>query len=180
VTGYGTGGTFHGVARMLKQARPECKVILSEPMTAPLITSGVAQERKTVLGIVGTPAGGHPAWKPHPVQGWTPNFIPKVTQDALEQKLHDEVILVDGQDAIRTAVELSRQEGIFCGISGGAAVATALQVCRQAPEGSTILAMIPDTAERYLSTPLFADIEAEMNAAEREIAMSTPSAQMEG
>mmetsp|Transcript_91806 Transcript_91806/g.264146 ORF Transcript_91806/g.264146 Transcript_91806/m.264146 type:complete len:373 (-) Transcript_91806:176-1294(-) len=180
VTGYGTGGTFQGVGKMLRLARPECKIVLSEPKGAPLISSGEKQERTTTLGIAGAPAKGHPAWTPHPIQGWTPNFIPKVTEDGLELKLHDEIILVDGQDAIKTAIDLSRKEGIFCGISGGATVATALEVCKKAPEGSTILAMIPDTAERYLSTPLFAEIDAEMNAEEREIASSTPSAQMEG
>jgi len=180
VTGYGTGGTFQGVGKMLRLARPECKIVLSEPKGAPLISSGEKQERTTTLGIAGAPAKGHPAWTPHPIQGWTPNFIPKVTEDGLELKLHDEIILVGGQEAIKTAIDLSRKEGIFCGISGGATVATALEVCKKAPEGSTILAMIPDTAERYLSTPLFAEIDAEMNAEEREIASSTPSAQMEG
>merc|ERR1712061_633049 len=104
----------------------------------------------------------------------------KITEDGLNLKLEDEVILVDGKDAISTSLELARQEGIFCGISGGATVATALEVCKKAPEGSTVLAMIPDTAERYLSTPLFAGIDAEMDAFEVEIAKSTPSAILEG
>merc|ERR1711948_204812 len=123
--------------------------------------------------------GGHPAWTPHPIQGWTPNFIPKITEDGLNLKLEDEVILVDGKDAIDIALQLARKEGIFCGISGGATVATALEVCKKAPQGSTLLAMIPDTAERYLSTPLFAEIDSEMNASELEIARSTPSAILE-
>lgn len=179
VTGYGTGGTFQGAGKVIKQARPEVKIILSEPKGAPLITSGIKQERKEVLGKWGAPAKGHPSWTPHPIQGWTPNFIPKITEDGLDLKLEDEIIVVDGKDAMDTAMKLARLEGIFCGTSGGATVATALEVCKKAPAGSTVLAMIPDTAERYLSTPLFADIDADMNAAEAEISKSTPSAQLE-
>merc|ERR1711948_146200 len=133
-----------------------------------------------VLGKWGAPAVGHPAWTPHPIQGWTPNFIPKITEDGLDLKLADEIILTDGEVAMETARKLAQQEGIFCGTSGGATVATALEVCAKAPEGSTVLAMIPDTAERYLSTPLFAEIDSEMNAEEVEVAKSTPSAILEG
>merc|ERR1719320_2034395 len=159
VTGYGTGGTFQGAGKVLKAARPDMKIILSEPKAAPLITSGEKQERMEVLGVYGAPAKGHPAWTPHP--------IPKITEDGLNLKLSDEVVLVDGKEAVDTAIQLARKEGIFCGISGGATVATALQVCQKAPQGSTVLAMIPDTAERYLSTPLFAEIDADMNEAEK-------------
>merc|ERR1711972_1011811 len=180
VTGYGTGGTFHGAGKVIKQARPDLKIILSEPKAAPLITSGIKQERKEVLGKWGAPAVGHPSWTAHPIQGWTPNFIPKVTEDGLSLKLEDEIILVDGKDAMDTAMDLATKEGIFCGTSGGATVATALEVCKKAPAGSTVLAMIPDTAERYLSTPLFAAIDAEMNEAEIDVSKSTPSAQLEG
>merc|ERR1712083_624449 len=180
VTGYGTGGTFQGAGRVIKEARPDVKIILSEPTAAPLITSGTKQERKEVLGMYGAPASGHPAWTAHPIQGWTPNFIPKITEDGLDLKLADEIILTDGQVAMDTAQQLARLEGIFCGTSGGATVATALEVCKKAPEGSTVLAMIPDTAERYLSTPLFAEIDAEMNEAEIDVSKSTPSAQLEG
>ncbi|CAE7023609.1 dcsD, partial [Symbiodinium sp. KB8] len=175
VTGYGTGGTFQGAGKVLKEARPGLKIILSEPKGAALITSGIKQERKEVLGKFGAPAKGHPAWNPHPIQGWTPNFIPKVTEDGLEMKVHDEVLTVDPQEAMKTSHALARMEGIFCGTSGGATVATALEVAAKAPSGSTILAMIPDTAERYLSTPLFGDIDAEMNEEEMELAKSTPS-----
>mmetsp|Transcript_52888 Transcript_52888/g.149955 ORF Transcript_52888/g.149955 Transcript_52888/m.149955 type:complete len:274 (+) Transcript_52888:348-1169(+) len=176
VTGYGTGGTFQGAGKVLKAARPGLKIVLSEPRLAPLITSGVKQERMEVMGKFGAPATGHPAWTPHPIQGWTPNFIPKITEDGINLGLIHEVLLVDGKEAISTATDLARKEGIFCGISGGATVATALEVCKKAPPGSTVLAMIPDTAERYLSTPLFAEIDSEMNEAEIEIAKSTPSA----
>jgi len=178
VTGYGTGGTFHGAGKVIKQARPDVKIVLSEPKAAPLITSGTKQERKEVLGKFGAPAVGHPAWTPHPIQGWTPNFIPKVTEDGLNLKLEDEIILVDGKEAMNTAMELAQKEGIFCGTSGGATVRTALEVCKKAPTGSVILAMIPDTAERYLSTPLFESIDTEMNEAEVQISKSTPGAQL--
>merc|ERR1719183_2411776 len=124
VTGYGTGGTLQGAGKVIKQARPDTKIILSEPKAAPLITSGTKQERKEVLGKWGAPASGHPAWTPHPIQGWTPNFIPKVTEDGLNLKLEDEIILVDGKDAMETSIKLARLEGIFCGTSGGATVKT--------------------------------------------------------
>merc|ERR550532_1347601 len=180
VTGYGTGGTFQGAGKVIKQARPDVKIVLSEPKAAPLITSGVRQERKSVMGKFGAPAKGHPSWTAHPIQGWTPNFIPKITEDGLNLKLEDEIILVDGKDAMSTAKDLAKLEGIFCGTSGGATVATALEVCKKAPQGSVVLAMIPDTAERYLSTPLFASIDAEMDEEELDIAKSTPSAVLEG
>merc|ERR1711920_501978 len=118
VTGYGTGGTFQGAGKVIKQARPDVKIILSEPKAAPLITSGTKQERKTVLGQYGAPAKAHPAWTAHPIQGWTPNFIPKVMEDGLDLKLEDEIITVDGQHAMDTAMKLAQQEGIFCGTSG--------------------------------------------------------------
>jgi cysteine synthase A len=177
VTGYGTGGTFHGAGKVIKQARPDTKIILSEPKAAPLITSGIPQPRKEVLGEFGAPASGHPSWTPHPIQGWTPNFIPKVTEEGLKLNLVDEIILVDGQVAMDTALSLAKNEGIFCGTSGGATMATALEVCKKAPAGSSVLAMIPDTADRYLSTPLFGGIDAEMDEAEMEISKSTPNAQ---
>merc|ERR1719262_1401766 len=122
VTGYGTGGTFQGAGKVIKQARPDVKIILSEPKAAPLITSGIKQERKEVLGKFGAPASGHPAWTAHPIQGWTPNFIPKICEDGLDMKLHDEVILQDGKEAMETALDLAKFEGIFCGTSGGATV----------------------------------------------------------
>jgi len=177
VTGYGTGGTFQGAGRVMKEARPDIKIILSEPKGAALLTSGIKQERKEVLGKFGAPAKGHPAWSAHPIQGWTPNFIPKVTEDGINMNLADEILLVDPQDAMKTAMDLARYEGIFTGTSGGATVATALEVAQKAPEGSTIVAMVPDTAERYLSTPLFGDIDSEMNEEEMTLSKSTPGAQ---
>merc|ERR1712050_713714 len=102
------------------------------------------------------------------------------TEDGMDLNLADEIITVDGKDAMDTAMKLAQLEGTFCGTSGGATVATALEVCKKAPEGATVLAMIPDTAERYLSTPLFAAIDADMNEAEVDISKTTPSAQLEG
>jgi cysteine synthase A len=174
VTGYGTGGTFAGAGEAIKAASPKTKIILSEPKAAPLVTSGIPQERKEVLGKIGAPASAHPEWKAHPIQGWTPNFIPKVCEDGLKLDIKDEVILVDGPDAMKTALDLAKSEGIFCGTSAGATVWTALEVCKKAPEGSNILAMVPDTAERYLSTPLFASIDGEMNDEEQALFKSTP------
>jgi len=178
VTGYGTGGTFTGAGKAIKAASPGTKICLSEPKNAPLVTSGEPQERKSVMGKYGAPAKGHAKWTAHPIQGWTPNFIPLVCEQGLKQNLHDEIILVDGKEAMSTALDLARLEGVFCGTSGGATVWTALEVCKKLPKGSTVLAMVPDTAERYLSTPLFANIEADMNAAEVEISKMTEYAQM--
>jgi len=177
VTGYGTGGTFAGAGEFLKEKSPKTKIILSEPKGAALVSSGIQQERKEVMGKFGAPASGHPSWKPHPIQGWTPNFIPKVCEDGLKQNLQNEVILVEGKEAMETSMKLARLEGIFCGTSGGATVWTALEVCKKAPKGSTVLAMVPDTAERYLSTPLFESIEAEMNAEEKALFATTPLGQ---
>eukprot|EP00405_Crypthecodinium_cohnii_P014639 CAMPEP_0206452366 /NCGR_PEP_ID=MMETSP0324_2-20121206/19904_1 /ASSEMBLY_ACC=CAM_ASM_000836 /TAXON_ID=2866 /ORGANISM="Crypthecodinium cohnii, Strain Seligo" /LENGTH=363 /DNA_ID=CAMNT_0053922445 /DNA_START=121 /DNA_END=1212 /DNA_ORIENTATION=+ len=177
VLGYGTGGTFSGAGGYIKEVSPETKIILSEPDNAALVSSGVEQERKEVMGKFGAPKGAHSAWKPHPIQGWTPNFIPYVAEDGLKKKLQDEVVLVNGPDSIQTAQDLAVKEGIFCGISGGASVKAALITAAKAPPGSTLVAIVPDTAERYMSTPLFASIEAEMNAEELEIFKSTPLGQ---
>eukprot|EP01084_Bolivina_argentea_P142556 250440_1 len=159
VTGYGTGGTFQGAGKVLKAARPNLKVILAEPESAPLIQSGIEQERDSN----DAPAKGHPSFKPHPIQGWTPNFIPKITQDGLDGGIANEIVSVSSEEAMETALKLAKYEGIFSGISGGATVTAALKVAENAPDGSGILAMLPDTMERYLTTPLFANIKAEMN-----------------
>jgi cysteine synthase A len=178
VLGYGTGGTFSGAGAVIKAARPNTKIILSEPSAAPMVSSGEQQDRKTVAGVYGAPAKGHSKWTPHPIQGWAPNFIPQVTQLGLDAKVQDEVMTVAPPAAIETAQLLARHEGIFCGISGGANVRTALDICEKNP-GATVLAMIPDTAERYLSTPLFASIDADMDEGEKALSLSTPSAQLE-
>jgi len=172
VTGYGTGGTFHGVAKALKAKRPDVKICLLEPSAAPLLASGTKTERKPS----GAPVGSHPAFTPHPVQGWTPDFIPLVLESGID--LHDELIPIDGPDAMQCAKDLASKEGIFTGISGGATFSGALKVARSAPKGSSILCMLPDTSERYMSTPLYDQIQADMDESELEIAKSTPSFQL--
>ena len=170
VTGYGTGGTVTGLARVLRRERPEVKIILTEPANAALVASGVAQER----GADGAPAGSHPAFEPHPIQGWTPDFIPFVLQEALDRAYYDELIPVPGPEGIAWSRKLAAREGILTGISGGATFAVAMQVAERAAPGSAILAMLPDTGERYLSTPLFQDIAEEMDEEETRLSHSTP------
>jgi cysteine synthase A len=171
VTGYGTGGTLKGVARVLRERSPATKVIVCEPDNSQILGSGIPQPR----GADGTPSGGHPNFRPHLMQGWGPDFIPKLTEDAVAMQLIDRILPINGNDALRCSRELARQEGIFVGITAGATFAGALEICRSAPEGSTVLCMLPDTAERYLTTPLFADIPADMTEEELEIARSTPN-----
>ena len=171
VTGFGTGGTLKGVGRVLKKERPETKIILCEPDNAQLISGGVAQERFDD----GSPAASHPSFSPHPVQGWTPDFIPQLTEDALGLSLADKVLPVNGKEALAASLNLARQEGIFAGISSGATLVGALQVCAEAEPGSNVLCMLPDTAERYMSTPLFEEIPTDMDDSELEISRSTPN-----
>lgn len=174
VTGYGTGGTVAGLARVLRKERPETKIILTEPTNAALIGSGIDQVR----GKGGAPATSHPAFEPHPIQGWTPDFIPLVLQEALDNGGYDELIPVSGADAIAWAKKLARSEGILTGISGGGSFAIAIQIAENAVPGSVILAMLPDTGERYLTTPLFEDIVEDMDDEERALSRSTPGFQM--
>ncbi|MGQ3055912.1 MAG: PLP-dependent cysteine synthase family protein [Nevskia sp.] len=173
VTGYGTGGTLRGVSRVLNKERPETKIVVCEPEDAALLSSGLEQSRHED----GSPAAPHAAFKPHPMQGWTPDFIPKITADALSSGRIDRVLRIPGNEALHYSAELARKEGIFVGITAGATFAGALKVCADAPKGSTVLCMLPDTGERYLSTPLFADVAVEMTAEEVEISRSTPAGQ---
>lgn len=174
VTGYGTGGTVSGVARVLRRERPDTKIILSEPANAQLVGSGTPQER----GDHHSPAASHPAFEPHPIQGWTPDFIPFVLQEAIDKGYYDELIPVPGADGIAWAKKLASQEGIFTGVSGGSTFAIAMQIAEKAEPGTVILAMLPDTGERYMTTPLFEGIEEDMNPAELAISQSTPGYQM--
>ena len=174
VTGYGTGGTVAGLGRVLKQERPDLKIILTEPANAALLGSGIEQKREAN----GAPAEGHPSWEPHPIQGWTPDFIPKVLQEAVDGKTYDDLIPVAGPDGIKCARDLAQKEGIFTGISGGSTFAVSLELAKTAPAGSVILCMLPDTGERYLSTPMFEGIEEDMNEEEKAISLSTPLAHM--
>ncbi|MCB1337536.1 MAG: pyridoxal-phosphate dependent enzyme [Maritimibacter sp.] len=174
VTGYGTGGTLTGVARVLREARPATKIILTEPANAALVGSGTVNGRNDRH----QPTEGHTAWAPHPIQGWTPDFIPWVLQESLDMGYYDALVPVPGPDGIAWSRRLAAEEGIFVGISAGATFAAAMKVAEQAPAGSVLLAMLPDTGERYLSTPLFDGVAAEMDDEERAISRSTPSAQM--
>jgi cysteine synthase A len=171
VTGAGTGGTLKGVARVLRAERPETKIILVEPDNAQLIGGGVPQPPSD-----GPAPASHPNFQPHPVQGVTPDFIPKLAADAIDARLIDEVLPVNGGEAMRLARELAQCEGVFAGISAGAALAGAMKIAGQAPAGAHILCMLPDTGERYLSTPLFDGTPAEMSAEELAISASTPFA----
>ncbi len=174
VTGYGTGGTLKGVSRVLAKELPNTKIVVCEPTDASMLSSGEGQQRNAD----GTPAGGHTAWKPHPMQGWAPDFIPKLTADVVESGAINKILRVAGPDALRCSRELAQKEGIFVGITAGGTLAGALQVCAEAPKGANILAMLPDTGERYLSTPLFADIAVDMTEEEVAISKSTPGCQM--
>jgi cysteine synthase len=174
VTGYGTGGTLKGVARVLAKERPETRIIVCEPTDAQLLGSGTPQARNPD----GTPAAPHPAFKPHPMQGWTPDFIPKITDDAVAMKVINRLLPIPGPDAIRCSKDLATKEGIFVGITAGATFAGALKIAAEAEKGANILCMLPDTGERYLSTPLFADVSADMNEEELGIARSTPGSQL--
>ncbi|HYQ25232.1 cysteine synthase A [Stenotrophomonas sp.] len=134
VSGWGTGGTLTGVGEVLKVARPQTRIVATEPAGAALLKGD--------------------DWKPHKIQGWTPDFVP----DVLNRDVVDELLTVEDDRAIATARRLAAEEGIFVGISAGATVASALDVAARAEQGAVILAMLPDTGERYFSTPLFADV----------------------
>jgi len=174
VTGYGTGGTVTGVARVLRRERPETKIILSEPANAQIVGSGHVQQRDAD----GSPAVSHPHFEPHPIQGWTPDFIPLVLQESIDNKLFDELVPVAGAAGIEWSRKLAAQEGIFTGISGGSSFAVAIQIAQQAEPGSVILCMLPDTGERYLSSPLFEGISEDMTEEEVALSKSTPGYQM--
>jgi len=174
VTGYGTGGTLKGVARVLRKESPGTKVVVCEPALAPLLESGIQQDRNAD----GSPASGHPSFQSHPIQGWTPDFIPKLTGDAVDQHLIDQMVMIEAPEAIKASRDLATKEGVFVGISSGATFAGALRVAKEAKKGSKILCMLPDTGERYLSTPLFEGIVADMNEEELAISKSTPTGQL--
>lgn len=139
VTGYGTGGTLAGAGKVLKAARPDIKIVVSEPENAALLSSGEGQKRQAD----GSPAESHPAFTPHPIQGWTPDFIPLITEKALQGEIFDEIVQVTGAEAVATSLKMAEMEGLFTGISGGASMAAALKVANDAPEGSVVLTMLP-------------------------------------
>jgi cysteine synthase A len=170
VTGTGTGGTLKGVARVLKARSPNTQIVACEPDNSQLLAGGVAQP----FLDDGSPAASHPDFRPHLMQGWSPDFIPKLANDALEAGLVDRFVAIKGNDALQCARDLAQREGVFCGISGGATFAGAMAIAQEAKDGARILAMIPDTGERYLSTPLFEGVPEAMTEEELEIAASTP------
>ncbi len=170
VSGFGTGGTLLGVARGLKAADAGIRVVAAEPDNAPVLGSGIAQARHAD----GMPSASHPLFRPHLMQGWSPDFISRLTETARAEGLIDEIVPVNGNEALRLARALATQEGIFVGTSSGATLAAALEVARRAPPGSQIVCMLPDTGERYLSTPLFDGIDVDMNEDELALSRSTP------
>ena len=172
VTGFGTGGTLNGVARVLAKESPRTKIVVCEPADAPMLTSGQSQPRNPD----GTPSTGHPAWKPHPMQGWSPDFIPKITGEVDFSRVH-KVLTITNAEAMKSSQDLAAKEGVFVGITSGANLAGALEVAKIAPPGSNILTILADTGERYLSTPLFANIPADMTEEELALVKSTPLAQ---
>ncbi len=137
VTGYGTGGTLTGAGEMIKKARPDVKIVVTEPEGAALLSGR--------------------EWQPHKIQGWTPDFVPEV----VNREIYDEIVPVSDDEARDWALALAGREGIFCGISSGATFAAAIKVAEKAPEGTVLLAMLPDTGERYLTTYLFEAITAD-------------------
>lgn len=171
VTGFGTGGTLKGVSRVLKEKSPGTRIVVCEPDNSPVLSSGIPQERLAD----GTPADSHPLFRPHLMQGWSPDFIPRLTEDVVEAHLIDEIVGIAGDNALRMCHSLAREEGIFVGISGGATLVGALTVAEKAEAGANVLCMLPDTGERYLSTPLFEDIPADMTREEQEVSRSTPN-----
>jgi cysteine synthase A len=169
VTGFGTGGTLKGVARVLKEKSPSTRIIVCEPDNSQVLGSKIPQSRNPD----GSVAESHPLFRPHAMQGWAPDFISKLTEDAVE--LIDSIVPVAGDDSLRLSRELAQKEGIFVGITAGATLAGALKISENAPRGSNILCMLPDTGERYLTTPLFEDIPVEMSEEEITISRSTPA-----
>ena len=171
VTGFGTGGTLKGVSRVLKEKSPQTKVIVCEPDNSPILGSGIPQERDAE----GWPTDSHPLFRPHLMQGWSPDFIPKLTEDAVSAGLIDDIVPINGNDALRLSKALATDEGIFVGISAGATMAGALAVAEKAEPGSNILCMLPDTGERYLSTTMFEDVPEDMTDEEQNLSRSTPN-----
>ncbi len=171
VTGFGTGGTLKGVSRVLKKESPHTKIVVCEPDNSAILGSGIPQQRNAD----GSVAESHPLFRPHLMQGWSPDFIPKLTEDVVEAELIDDILPIAGDDALRLCRELAREEGIFVGVSAGATLAGALAVAEKAEPGSNVLCMLPDTGERYLTTPMFDGITEDMTAEEMEISTSTPN-----
>jgi len=170
VTGFGTGGTLLGVSRAMRQVSPQTRIIAAEPDNAQVLGSGIPQPRDAQ----GNASASHPNFRPHLMQGWAPDFISHLTESAVKERLINEIIPVSSGDAMRLSRELAQREGIFVGTSSGATLAAALKVAERAPQGTNIVCMLPDTGERYMSTPLFEGIGVDMDAEEVELSRSTP------
>ncbi len=169
VTGFGTGGTLNGVSRVLKEKSPHTRIIVCEPDNSAILASGIIPTRRDDGS-----QSSHPRSRPHLMQGWSPDFIPRLAEEVVSLNHVDGFVRIDGNDALRCARELARREGIFVGISAGATFSGALQIAQAAPQGAHILCMLPDTGERYISTPLFDDVATGMTEEEIEISRSTP------
>ena len=172
VMAYGTGGTLLGVSRVLREHSPDTKIHVCEPSNAPMLYSGIPTSYD---GNNPIPNEAHPVWRPHLFQGWAADFIPKLVETFREENPAITIVPTSGSVAMDCSKRLAREEGIFSGTSGGGIVHAALELAKNCSPGTNILAMVPDTAERYLSTPLFADIPADMTPEEIELAASTPS-----
>jgi len=170
VTGFGTAGTLNGVSRVLKEKSPHTQIIVCEPDNSAMLSSGIAQPKHSD----GSPSASHPQFRPHLMQGWSPDFIPQLASEVTATSRIDSFVPIKGEDSLRCSRELATKEGIFVGITAGATFAGALQIAQTAPQGANILCMLPDTGERYLTTPLFDDIAIEMTDEEIEISKSTP------
>ena len=171
VSGFGTGGTLSGISRALKAKSPNTKIMVCEPDNSQTLASGIAQPKNAD----GSQGESHPSFRPHLMQGWSPDFIPKLVEGALGAGLIDGYVPVDGAFSLQCAKDLAQKEGIFVGITAGATLAGAIEIAKTAPKGTNILCMLPDTGERYLSTVLFEDIAADMTEDEEGISRSSPN-----
>lgn len=169
VTGFGSGGTLQGVAEGLRKLSPKTKIMVCEPDNSQVLGSGIPQARNKD----GSHSQSHPNFRPHLMQGWSPDFLPQLAERASKDNLIDGLVPIDGKFSLQCSKNLAQQEGLFVGITAGATFAAALKIAETAPKGSNILCMLPDTGERYLSTPLFEDIAVEMTQEEIELSKST-------
>lgn len=169
VSGFGTGGTINGVSRVLKGKSPNTKVVVCEPDNSQTLASGIPQARNSD----GSHSQSHPNFRPHLMQGWSPDFIPKLAEQVNNSEYIDDFLPINGNFALQCAKDVAQKEGIFVGISAGATLAGALQLAETVPDGTNILCMLPDTGERYLSTPLFDGVSVDMSDEEIEFSRST-------
>jgi cysteine synthase A len=170
VSGFGTGGTLNGVSRTLKAKSPHTKIMVCEPDNSQILNSGIPQARNTD----GSHSESHPSFRPHLMQGWSPDFIPHLAEEVVDAKLIDGYLPVDGNFSLQCTKDLAQKEGVFVGITAGATLAGAIKLAETVPEGTNILCMLPDTGERYITTPLFENIAAEMTQEEELLSHSTP------